>query len=403
MKNKLTKISLAFVLLLLFNGLIYAQSDLNGSVLYHFQDDKPIPGVVVTLLDAGSNVVATTVTDLNGCYVFPAVPYGAYTINGSSANIPGGANLADAQKVRQHLEGSALLNPIEALAADVALPAGIGWEDYYALIEWFDLGLSQPGNWVFEPVSFTHSGAKHYVPKMGGSSAGDVNGTFVPTTRNYKEMQVNYTEKTVSDHFTFEIFANDISEAAAMGLELIYPGSLIEITGISGQIDANITHTADGRIRISWISRNGQEVQLNPDKPVVVLEGRTSENYRGEEISIKLGNESHFSNVEGNEIETRFTIPVLKANSTCLGVNYPNPFSGNTNIEFTVPSDGKVTISLFSTDGKLVKVVTEGYMSAGNYLVNVEAGNLKPGIYYYSLKTDGKFPVNETRKMIITQ
>ncbi len=404
MKKNLTRLSSALSLVLMLTGLTFAQSDINGTVLYHFQDNKPIPDVVVTLLDSDNAVVATTTTDLNGSYNFPAVPFGSYSVSASSSIIPGGSNMADAQKIRHHLEGNNLLDPIEQLAADVASPSGIGWEDYYAIIDWFMQGNSPAtNNWVFEPVSVELNGTKTNVPTMGGSSSGDVNGTFVPTTRNLVELQVAYTDKPVSENFSIEIFASDIAKASAMGLEIFYPESLVEISNLSGQVNATITRTGNGKLRISWISQNGLEAQLNPDKPVVVLEGTTTEIYKGEEIRFNIGNASHFSNAAGEELETRYSLPVLKNSVNYLGVNYPNPFLSTTHIDYVIPSDGRATLSLYNTEGKLVRVIADSYMKAGIYSVKVDARDLQPGIYFYSLKTDGDSPVIETKRMIITR
>ncbi|HCT71833.1 MAG TPA: hypothetical protein DF409_13435 [Bacteroidales bacterium] len=404
MKQNLTRLSSALILVLMLNGLIFAQSDINGTVLYHMKDNKPIPEVVVTLLDSDNVVVATTTTDLNGSYIFPAVPFGSYNISASSSIIPGGSNMADAQKIRQHLEGTVLLDPIEQLAADVASPTGIGWEDYNAIIDWFMQGnptLENP--WVFAPVNVEHTGTKTNVPTMGGSSSGDVNGTFVPTTRNLVELQVAYTDKPVSENFSIEVYASDIAKASAMGLELLYPESLVEINSVSGQVNATITRTGNGKLRISWISQSGQEVLLNPGKPVVVLEGNTTELYKGEEIRFNLGNASHFSNVDGEELETRYSLPVLKNSGNYLGINYPNPFFSNTNIDFIIPSDSRVTLTLYNMEGKVVRIIADDFMKAGIYNVKVDGRDLQPGIYFYSLKTDGASPVNETKRMIITR
>ena len=404
MKKNLTRLSSALSLVLMLDGLIFAQSDINGTVLYHLQNNKPIQEVVVTLFNSDNVVVATTTTDLNGSYIFPAVPFGLYNITASSSITPGGSNMADAQKIRQHLEGTVLLDPIEQLAADVASPPGIGWEDYNTIIDWFMQGnppLENP--WVFTPVVFEHNGTKTNVPTMGGSSSGDVNGTFVPTTRNLMELQVAYTDKPVSENFSIGIYASDIAKASAMGLEILYPESLVEINTVSGQVNATITRTGNGKLRIGWISQTGQDVQLNPGKPVIVLEGMTTEKYKGEEIRFNIGNASHFSNVDGEEIETRYSLPVLKNSGNCLGINYPNPFFSNTNIEFIIPSDGRATLTLFNLEGKLVRVIADEFMKAGVYSVKVDARDLQPGIYFYSLKTDGSSPVNETKRMIISR
>ncbi|NOS86481.1 MAG: Omp28-related outer membrane protein [Ignavibacteria bacterium] len=81
-----------------------------------------------------------------------------------------------------------------------------------------------------------------------------------------------------------------------------------------------------------------------------------------------------------------------------LNQNYPNPFNPTTNIQFTIPKDGFVTLRVFNSSGQLVETYTDGFMSAGSYNVDVDGTQLSSGIYFYTL-TAGDF--RETKKMIL--
>lgn len=70
-----------------------------------------------------------------------------------------------------------------------------------------------------------------------------------------------------------------------------------------------------------------------------------------------------------------------------LSQNYPNPFNPSTQIDFQIPKDGNVNISLYDNSGKLVSTLTEGFKSAGYYSVIFNASNLSSGIYYYRLES----------------
>jgi|GEM_PF-2931480 len=56
---------------------IYFDADADGT---QDPDEPGIPGVTVSLLDANGDVIATTVTDENGEFVFPGLPDGTYTV-----------------------------------------------------------------------------------------------------------------------------------------------------------------------------------------------------------------------------------------------------------------------------------------------------------------------------------
>ena len=63
--------------------------------------------------------------------------------------------------------------------------------------------------------------------------------------------------------------------------------------------------------------------------------------------------------------------------------NYPNPFNPTTNIEFTVPQDGKVQLKVYNTLGEEVATLLDETMTAGEYhRVSFDASRLVSGIYF---------------------
>ena len=68
--------------------------------------------------------------------------------------------------------------------------------------------------------------------------------------------------------------------------------------------------------------------------------------------------------------------------------NYPNPFNPSTKIDFEIPSDGNVKISVYDNSGKLVSVITNGFRAAGYYTVDFNASNLSSGVYFYKLESN---------------
>ena len=81
-----------------------------------------------------------------------------------------------------------------------------------------------------------------------------------------------------------------------------------------------------------------------------------------------------------------------------LDQNYPNPFTGQTRIGYSVPKSGPVKLVIIDLQGRLVKSFEEGIKSAGQHYIDVSIANLRPGIYYYKMVADGFI---STRKMIV--
>jgi hypothetical protein len=72
--------------------------------------------------------------------------------------------------------------------------------------------------------------------------------------------------------------------------------------------------------------------------------------------------------------------------------NHPNPFDGNTTISYTLPSDGHVTLTIRNLAGQVLKTIVSEIETKGDYILNIEVGDLQSGIYMatLSLKSNGK-------------
>ncbi len=81
-----------------------------------------------------------------------------------------------------------------------------------------------------------------------------------------------------------------------------------------------------------------------------------------------------------------------------LSQNYPNPFNPTTNIRFTIPEQGLVTLKVYNLLGKEVTTLLHEQKNAGSYNVDFNADNLSSGVYFYTIKA-GNFV--QTKKMLL--
>ncbi len=68
--------------------------------------------------------------------------------------------------------------------------------------------------------------------------------------------------------------------------------------------------------------------------------------------------------------------------------NFPNPFSDNTTIRYSLPQDMQVTLTVFDMLGREVQTLVEQRQAAGTYNINFEAGNLPAGMYLARIELD---------------
>lgn len=85
-----------------------------------------------------------------------------------------------------------------------------------------------------------------------------------------------------------------------------------------------------------------------------------------------------------------------------LHQNYPNPFNSETKINFAVPKDTSLSLTIYNILGEVIKTLISGYYSAGTYSVTWSGTNnagkrVASGIYLVRM-TAGSF--SETRKVM---
>jgi len=66
-----------------------------------------------------------------------------------------------------------------------------------------------------------------------------------------------------------------------------------------------------------------------------------------------------------------------------LSQNYPNPFNPSTQISYSLPRSGHVTLLIYNIKGQLVETLVNTFQDADNYIVEWKADKFSSGIYFY--------------------
>lgn len=69
-----------------------------------------------------------------------------------------------------------------------------------------------------------------------------------------------------------------------------------------------------------------------------------------------------------------------------LGQNYPNPFNPVTTIEYSLPNEGKVVMTVYDILGYETFTLVNAVQQAGMHRIIVNGENLASGIYFYRLQ-----------------
>ncbi len=95
-----------------------------------------------------------------------------------------------------------------------------------------------------------------------------------------------------------------------------------------------------------------------------------------------------FTSNENEEVPSNFS----------LEQNYPNPFNPETNISFSIPASGKVTLEVWDIMGRKVKTLIDSNLTMGEHSINFNATNLSSGMYLYRLQYENQVSI---RKMTV--
>ncbi|MCB9249074.1 MAG: T9SS type A sorting domain-containing protein [Ignavibacteriales bacterium] len=83
-----------------------------------------------------------------------------------------------------------------------------------------------------------------------------------------------------------------------------------------------------------------------------------------------------------------------------LNQNYPNPFNPTTSIQFTIPLDSRVRLSVFNVLGEEVAELVNQNFAAGYHSVDFNGSKLNSGIYFYKLEANNFMQI---RKMMLVK
>ncbi|MCH8012468.1 MAG: T9SS type A sorting domain-containing protein [Candidatus Marinimicrobia bacterium] len=81
-----------------------------------------------------------------------------------------------------------------------------------------------------------------------------------------------------------------------------------------------------------------------------------------------------------------------------IAQNYPNPFNPTTTIEFSLPTSGLVTLTVYDVMARNVETILNQHMDAGIHSVQWNANKVPSGIYFVKMVSEN---FSQTRKMVL--
>ena len=391
------------------------------------EDLIPVAEVVVDLEGAG---VPLEDTDLDGQYVFPAMPMGgAYRVSPSKdVDYLDGISTLDLIKIQRHLLGIQKLDsPYKLIAADIDRSGSINGIDLVELrklilgvyselpnnTSWRMIDATQDFSGM--PTPFIASLKEEYtihnletdmVVDFIGVKVGDVDNSIeLLESTNTDLRQTNKSisiEELSSIDGVKKYVISGAENADVDGFQFalnVYGGGakILEIVPLAEGLDYdnfNLHSLQRGEVNVSWNNNSPMRFDQNLFE-ITVLQNANVNDRVVIELGENLQSELYFNDtVYGLELEeVTEDVEVIT-----LYQNNPNPWSEYTEIKFKMPTDNDISLSVYDLNGQLIYQELKR-ANKGLNISRISKYDLNgSGVLYYELISDDKRYV---QKMIL--
>jgi len=160
----------------------------------------------------------------------------------------------------------------------------------------------------------------------------------------------------------------------------------------------------EGNLLSDWV-----EIASYLTHPELEGQGNTSEasDYKVTDPNVEVGMFYGYRLIDvdaaGNrQVHNLIQVEVLSTmpEGMVLLQNFPNPFNPTTTIEFSIPEQDNVTLSIYNLKGQTVDVLVNEQMSAGPHHVSWDGSDQPAGVYFYELRTGSH---HEIRKLMLVK
>lgn len=393
---------------------------IEGKITYHYQ--WGMKNTIVYLVDMQTGQkLDSTVADNQGFYIFN-VAAGSYHISLKPTLASGGVDLADVLNIIYHLSPSIQvpLDTVERVAADVdgddsvsmvdaytiltywAAQAGYGTPFDFAVGEWVSTADIAPDTIVIDSTNINDT--INY--EIGTSSAGDVNGNWIPKKKPSAPLLAatsKLIQGSVGQQVQIPVTFTCNLVAGAAGLILEYPDAYLEINSVTSP-HTGLFHVVSGnKIYLIWINFDGTANEAWQDDLLITVNATIKPTIPlNKVISFEVDPMSEILDSDGKRIEKPvIELPGIQVadNETIIRNVYPSPLSGEGTIELYLPESEKAILQIIDMQGKIMDILFEGVLQAGNSNINFTTGTLSPGIYILDISVENR--PNESYRLMV--
>jgi len=395
----------------------------SGRMSYAGSGRSTIRGADISLTPLPSGQPVFTKSDSLGCFKFVNILPGNYAL---SACKTGGhptnyVNAADALMAALYSIDPVCspLTLVQRLASDVNNDGIVNSADALQIVLRYTgiICSFQKGDWLFVTDSSSFAvGATNCVNNMEFIAVGDVNCDALPAGSCFAKqgapalsavlhpgtsMKVRSTEE-----FEIPIRLTSAATLGSMSMRIQYPTDAVTFMGVRGP-DGIVSGGDSSVAVVAWFSADNP---LKLKENDVLLSLRFKPVKDAANFTLTLDPSSQLTNDKASILHgIDLTVPpveVLLPTEFALEQNYPNPFNPSTTIWYSVPTESKVTLTIYDICGRTIQTLVQRQCVEGSYPARWEATNMPSGVYFCRMEAVGvttKRSFTATKKLVLVK
>lgn len=367
-----------------------------GVVKYANEDEITLNNAKLKIKDYANLVIDSAMSNSSGQFAFDPILSNSYKMTITPGEDWGGANSTDALLILNHFTHISLLSGINLAAADVNKSYTVNATDALFVMGRFVENIDEfPAGYAFMEIDTIGVDGEQVTNNLKMLWFGDVNASFAPSLKSpgsdISLAQDGSLLVPSFNEFDVPVKIKGDWEIGAISLGLYYPEEFFRVQGVELKGGfTNFTYSAkNGLFRIAWCDPQGliikdQEVLITLKMKSLDLAelspGQAFEIYEHSEFADRSAKVLKDIVLLLPEIQHQsYGISELPPGFNCSA--FPNPFSDNCLIGFTLDRESKVSISLYNCLGERMEQGSEAVYGKGNHEIKLNASDLTPGIY----------------------
>ncbi len=399
--------------------------------------------VILKNYPAGTEVARDT-SDALGNYQFSGVPNGEYILSYDKYTVDtmtsaNDVNAIDVALVKYFIGADTTVDPSRNFSAKYKKAANVDNNTYINAVDVARIKAKvgapyvtaknfPKGNWVAIDTLISVAGSDLNIT-LKTIGYGDFNASStkyrdsLTTWATGKALAdrniISTSEESVmtnnNDYFEVPLrISAKMNDFSALGLELNYPGNDFKLVSatmpktsgksesvkINPTLDEIIADDNDllvtdenGVIRVVYATTNHFDVDANDE--VIRLGFRPVKNLSQGEVEFSMNGTGVIGDQYGNENEDAYlTMPKIfvQGKDVVAGFDftgYPNPFTGNATLNYTIPENGTVKLSVYNAIGEQISELVNEMQMSGQHAVIFSPKDLPAGMYTFRLEFNG--------------